>query len=62
MRWVRGKLRGPCAFLVHRPGQEQIEGPASIADDFNPSVNSPQSNLIPIYRSGSFPRRIKQLR
>ena len=35
MRWVRGKLRGPCAFLVHRSGQEQIDGPASIADDFN---------------------------
>jgi len=42
-------------------GQEQI-GPASIADDFNPSVNSQSSSLIRICRSGSFARRIKQLR
>jgi len=28
MRWVRGKLGGPCALLVHHSGQRQIDGHA----------------------------------
>ncbi len=59
---MRGKVRGPCAIPVHRLIKNKSDGPASIADDFNASVNSPQSNLIPSYRSGSFPRKIKQMR
>ena len=35
-----GKVRGPCALPIHRLVKNKADGPASIADDFNPSVNS----------------------
>src|SRR5258707_10326292 len=55
MRWVRGKLRGPCAFLVHRSGQEQIDGPASIADDFNHN-DGPQASASTTEITKAVPR------
>ena len=57
-----GKSEGTLRTSLSSIGQEQIDGPASIADDFNPSVNGHLSNLITICRSGSFPRRISKLR
>jgi hypothetical protein len=57
-----GKSEGTLRISRSSIGQEQIDDPASIADDFNLSVNSPQTNLTPICRSRSFPRRLKKLR
>ena len=57
-----GKSGGTLRTSLSSTGQEQIDGPASIADDFHPSVNSHLSDLITICRSGTFPRRIKQFR
>src|SRR6266705_1135251 len=41
-----GEVKSEGTLRISRSsiGQEQIDDPASIADDFNPSVNSPQTN------------------
>ncbi len=50
MRWVRGKVRGPCALPVQRLVKNKSTGPASIADDFKPSVNRHLCYFIKFYR------------
>lgn len=41
-----GKSEGRCALPVHRWVKNKSDGPAAIADDFNPSVNRHQFCLI----------------
>lgn len=57
-----GKSEGTLRTSRSSIGQEQIDGLASIADDFNSSVNSQETNLISTGQNWRLPKEISKLR